>query len=159
MKVSGDQCAEKWRSLVRRYREVKDKLQRSGAGGKMSVRFEHFSALDEVLRDRQSTACTHVVSTLLHCDATSTSEGTATTSTATTSTAIAEASVGTAKASTKSKRHAPEELQKFLVDYLNEKKSRREQREEERKKEREQQFEIENRKLDLFEKFIKLKEQ
>jgi len=62
-KNEDDGCAEKWHSPLRQYREVKDRLQCRGSGGMMKVRFEHYQTIDEILRDKPSSACRHVVST------------------------------------------------------------------------------------------------
>jgi len=169
LKVSGEQCAEKWRSLLRRYREVKDRLQRSGSGGKFKVRFEHYTTIDDILGDKPSSSCLHVVSTMTAASTSSAaqiatdnsntlpaaSSDCCDTVAAATSSASMSGSTDTGKSVPKKKKRSADDFQAFLIEYLKDKKAKQEQREKERKEERTQLIKLENAKLDLLSKILK----
>jgi len=56
-----DQCSNKWKNLKKKYREYKDNSKATGRGKKD---FEFLETMDDLLGDRQSTNCTHTLSSL-----------------------------------------------------------------------------------------------
>ena len=55
------QCKNKWESLKKRYKVVKDNSKRTGRG---TMPFKFMQEMDNILGDKPGTSCTHTISSM-----------------------------------------------------------------------------------------------